>query len=138
MTTERPEIIVEGSDDGVTWRPYVFRWKPGAVDRRPRFCTPHMPRLDWQMWFAALAGDCRRQPWFLAFERGCSKARPPCWGCSATTRSPAGRRDPSAPGVRPTTQFTRPGPCAWWRPTSELGPYCPAVGLPTDGAADDR
>ena len=54
MTTTRPEIIVEGSDDGVTWRAYEFRWKPGAPDRRPRFVAPHQPRLDWQMWFAAL------------------------------------------------------------------------------------
>ncbi len=22
----------------------------------------HLPRLDWQMWFAALAGDCRTVP----------------------------------------------------------------------------
>ena len=54
MTTERPEIIVEGSTDGITWTEYAFRWKPGDVGRRPRFVQPHMPRLDWQMWFAAL------------------------------------------------------------------------------------
>ena len=54
MTTERPEIIVEGSTDGATWTEYAFRWKPGEVGRRPRFVQPHMPRLDWQMWFAAL------------------------------------------------------------------------------------
>ena len=54
MTTERPEIIVEGSLDGTTWTEYAFRWKPGELDRRPRFVQPHMPRLDWQMWFAAL------------------------------------------------------------------------------------
>ena len=65
MTTKRPEILVEGSDDGRDWRPYRFRWKPGDVDRRPGFTTPHMPRLDWQMWFAALSPDCRHEPWFL-------------------------------------------------------------------------
>ncbi len=54
MTTERPEIVIEASDDGVTWREYAFRWKPGDVTRRPRFAAPHQPRLDWQMWFAAL------------------------------------------------------------------------------------
>ena len=54
MTTERPEIVVEGTLDGVTWTEYAFRWKPGAVGRRPRFVEPHMPRLDWLMWFAAL------------------------------------------------------------------------------------
>ena len=55
MTTERLEIIVEGSDDGVTWHAYEFKWKPGDVHRRPCFVAPHQPRLDWQMWFAALS-----------------------------------------------------------------------------------
>jgi predicted DCC family thiol-disulfide oxidoreductase YuxK len=53
MTTERPEISIEGSTDGVNWVPYRFRYKPEADDRLP-FLAPHMPRLDWQMWFAAL------------------------------------------------------------------------------------
>ena len=54
MTTERFEIVVEGSADGSTWREYPFRWKPGDPARAPGFVQPHMPRLDWQMWFAAL------------------------------------------------------------------------------------
>ncbi len=68
MTKTRKEITIEGSDDGETWKPYRFRWKPGELDRRPRFATPHMPRLDWQMWFAALGQDCLGEHWFLAFE----------------------------------------------------------------------
>jgi hypothetical protein len=54
MTTERPEIVIEVSEDGRSWKEYEFRWKAGDVMRRPRFVEPHMPRLDWQMWFAAL------------------------------------------------------------------------------------
>lgn len=54
MTTQRPEIVIEGSDDGRTWREYEFAWKPGALDHRPGLVAPHQPRLDWQMWFAAL------------------------------------------------------------------------------------
>ena len=54
MTTTRPEIVLEVTWDGTTWQEYPFRWKPGALDRRPGFVQPHMPRLDWQMWFAAL------------------------------------------------------------------------------------
>jgi hypothetical protein len=54
MTTERPELAIEGSEDGVHWKEYEFRYKPGAVERRPRFVAPFHPRLDWQMWFAAL------------------------------------------------------------------------------------
>lgn len=54
MTASRPEIVIEGSNDNVHWLEYQFKWKPGDLKRAPRFCTPHMPRLDWQMWFAAL------------------------------------------------------------------------------------
>jgi predicted DCC family thiol-disulfide oxidoreductase YuxK len=54
MTTERNEIVIEGSNDGVGWREYEFSYKPGDVRRPPRWNIPHQPRLDWQMWFAAL------------------------------------------------------------------------------------
>jgi lipase maturation factor 1 len=64
MTKERAEIIIEGSEDGVDWKPYIFKWKPGPLDRAPAFVEPHQPRLDWQMWFAAL-GDARQNPWFF-------------------------------------------------------------------------
>jgi hypothetical protein len=54
MTTERPEIVIEGSRDGEHWSEYEFRYKPGDVTRPPGFVAPYHPRLDWQMWFAAL------------------------------------------------------------------------------------
>jgi predicted DCC family thiol-disulfide oxidoreductase YuxK len=66
MTTERDEIVIEGSYDGVDWREYQFRYKPGDVSRRPPWNIPHQPRLDWQMWFAAL-DDPRRLRWFPRF-----------------------------------------------------------------------
>jgi lipase maturation factor 1 len=66
MTTQRNEIIVEGSNDGVNWLPYEFKYKPGDVNRRPAFVAPFQPRLDWQMWFAAL-GSYAENPWFEQF-----------------------------------------------------------------------
>jgi predicted DCC family thiol-disulfide oxidoreductase YuxK len=66
MTTTRNEIVIEGSDDGVQWREYEFRYKPGDVEPRPPWNIPHQPRLDWQMWFAAL-DDAQRLPWFSRF-----------------------------------------------------------------------
>lgn len=54
MTTVRPEIVLEGTLDGRTWRPFPLRWLPSDVHRAPRLAGPHMPRLDWQLWFAAL------------------------------------------------------------------------------------
>ena len=66
MTTLRPEIIVQGSNDGVEWRVYEFKHKPGDLTRSPSFVAPHQPRLDWQMWFAALSPN-RISSWFQAF-----------------------------------------------------------------------
>jgi hypothetical protein len=66
MTTQRDEIIIEGSCDGADWREYEFRYKPGDLMRRPPWNIPHQPRLDWQMWFAAL-DDPRRVTWFPRF-----------------------------------------------------------------------
>jgi hypothetical protein len=66
MTTLRPEIIIEGSDDRVTWSPYEFKYKPGDPKRRPKFVEPHQPRLDWQMWFAALS-DYQHDAWMVNF-----------------------------------------------------------------------
>ncbi len=66
MTTDRPEIIIEGSNDRREWKEYEFRYKPGDLARRPPFMAPHMPRLDWQMWFAAL-GSIQRNQWLLVF-----------------------------------------------------------------------
>jgi predicted DCC family thiol-disulfide oxidoreductase YuxK len=66
MTTKRDEIVIEGSNDGIEWREYEFRYKPGDIARSPPWNIPHQPRLDWQMWFAALE-DPRRLPWFWHF-----------------------------------------------------------------------
>ena len=66
MTTTRPEIVIEGSNDGQTWLAYEFRYKAGELDRRPVYVEPHQPRLDWQMWFAAL-GDAGSNTWLIHF-----------------------------------------------------------------------
>jgi hypothetical protein len=67
MTQTRPEIILEGSNDGRNWREYEFKYKPGDLKRRPGFVAPYQPRLDWQMWFAAL-GNPRGNQWLLRLE----------------------------------------------------------------------
>jgi hypothetical protein len=63
MTKERREIEIQGSADGVEWKTYRFRWKPGPLEQAPRWVAPHMPRLDWQMWFAVF-GPARQSRWF--------------------------------------------------------------------------
>src|SRR5206468_7496002 len=62
------EIMIEGGADTVHWREYRFRWKPGDPARHPAFVAPHMPRLDWQMWFAALNPEGARD-WLVPLLR---------------------------------------------------------------------
>lgn len=66
IETERREIVIEGTLDGKEWREYEFKYKPGRLDRRPAWSGPHYPRLDWQMWFEALAIP-NHSEWFKKF-----------------------------------------------------------------------
>ena len=66
MTKERYEIVVEGSEDGETWKEYLCRYKPSEVTRRPRRISPYQPRLDWQMWFLPF-DDFETEAWFQQF-----------------------------------------------------------------------
>ena len=73
----RPEIIIEGSDDRQNWREYVFRYKPGPLDRRPSWNIPYQPRLDWQMWFAGY-GKFAENPWFRRLDAEIARGQPTC------------------------------------------------------------
>lgn len=59
-----PAVVLEASADGETWREIPFRYAPFGERRAPRRTAPHQPRLDWQMWFAAL-GAYNHNPWLL-------------------------------------------------------------------------
>ena len=126
MTTTRPEIIVEGSNDGQNWLPYEFPYKAGDVNRMPRFVAPYQPRLDWQMWFAAL-GDYSGNRWFVSFVHRLLQGSPDVLALLADTiRSRTRRRPTSARSftsiISPTVaQHSATG--AWW--TRELvGSIC--------------
>ena len=128
MTTYRHEIVVQGSDDGVTWLDYEFKWKPGDLRRRPAFVAPHQPRLDWQMWFAAL-GTYQRNPWLISLLQRLLEGSPPV--LALLDRNPF----PDAPpkeirAVVYDYHFTDPGQRAkdgaWWR-REFLGLYCPVL-----------
>ncbi len=54
MTPHRFEIEFQGSEDGVNWVAYPFRYKPQDVRERPRIYAPYQPRFDWNLWFASL------------------------------------------------------------------------------------
>ncbi|KAK5969316.1 hypothetical protein GCK32_001471 [Trichostrongylus colubriformis] len=72
----RPEVIVEGAvDHEGPWKEFQFYSKPGNVSEAPVFVLPHQPRLDWQMWFAAL-GSYRYNPFFLSLVHHLMEATP--------------------------------------------------------------
>ncbi|XP_067173727.1 lipase maturation factor 2 [Apteryx mantelli] len=62
----RPEVVLEGSYDKRIWTEIEFMYKPGNLSTAPPVVAPHQPRLDWQMWFAALAHHSS-SPWFTSF-----------------------------------------------------------------------
>jgi predicted DCC family thiol-disulfide oxidoreductase YuxK len=130
MTTERREIVVEGSDDGMNWRPYEFKNKPGDVDRRPAFVAPHQPRLDWQMWFAAL-GDYRENPWFVNFCLRLLQGSPEVAALLAKNPFPDHPPRYLRAGLY-DYQFTsfaeRHASGAWWK-RERVGEYLPPVSL---------
>ncbi len=130
MTTSRPEIVMEGSNDGQTWLEYGFKYMPGDLRRAPVWVQPHQPRLDWQMWFAAL-DNYRAEPWFVNFAVRLLEGSPDVLGLLA--KNPF----PSAPpryirarlyDYQFTTAGERRATGNWWK--RELtGEYLPAVSL---------
>ena len=54
MTHQRYEIEFQGSNDGKTWTPYPFRYKPQDPYKAPGIYAPYQPRFDWNLWFASL------------------------------------------------------------------------------------
>ncbi|MFZ1072383.1 MAG: lipase maturation factor family protein [Verrucomicrobiia bacterium] len=131
MTTDRREIVVEGSNDGVNWLPYEFKYKPGDVHRRPAFVAPHQPRLDWQMWFAAL-GDYRQNPWFVNFCERLMQGSPEV--LSLLDKNPFPNHPPhyiraEFYDYRFTNFAERRATNAWWR-REFIGEYLPPISLP--------
>jgi predicted DCC family thiol-disulfide oxidoreductase YuxK len=132
MTTARPEIIIEGSEDGQTWLPYEFKYKPGDPMHRPGFVEPFQPRLDWQMWFEALrVGRAEPSQWFLSFCEKLLRGQPEVLALLKTNPFP------NAPPryIRAmvydyhfTDLAARRNAGTWWR-RRLLGPYCPVLSL---------
>jgi hypothetical protein len=130
MTTKREEIIVEGSNDGTDWRAYEFSYKPGDVNRRPGFVAPFQPRLDWQMWFAAL-GSYQQNQWFQNFCLRLLQGSPDVLGL--LKRNPFPEKPPRFIRARLyeyrfTTADERRATGAWWK-RELVGEYLPTISL---------
>ena len=130
MTKDRREIVIEGSRDGVEWAAYEFKWKPGDLNHAPGWCAPHQPRLDWQMWFAALS-TARHNHWFGRLVGCLLENKPDVTRLLATNPFP----DSGPTYIRArfyryrfisAEERRRTG--AWWT-REELGEYLPTVSL---------
>ena len=128
MTTTRDEIAIEVSADGRDWREWPFPWKPGDPRRAPRFVAPHMPRLDWQMWFAALGAP---SPWFGNLVFRLLQGSPDVEKLMGPSPL-GGARAVYARATVWTTRFTTPeerrADGAWWV-RERKGLYLPVVAL---------
>jgi lipase maturation factor 1 len=130
MTTQRLEIIIEGSNDGVTWLAYEFPYKPGDVRRRPPWVAPYQPRLDWQMWFAAL-GNYRENPWFVSLVARLLHGSPDVlklFAYNPFPEKPPVRIRAVVYEYKFTDSETRRKTGAWWT-REPLGRYIPSITL---------
>jgi hypothetical protein len=135
MTTTRLEIIIEGSNDGQSWLPYEFKYKPGDVTQRPQFVAPHQPRLDWQMWFAAL-GTYRENPWLVNFCVRLLQNSPAVLGLLEHNPFPRAPPKYIRAGVYEyhfTNFEERRATGAWWRREFK-GEYLPVISLKSSGS----
>ena len=134
MTPARYEIEFQGSNDGVTWIPYQFRYKPQDVHERPGFYAPYQPRFDWNLWFASLA-PWEQNPWVVLAQERLIEGSPSVLGLF---------RDDPFKGKPPlmvrtalwqywfTDLATKRKTGAWWR-RQEIGPFSPSVTRGKDG-----
>src|SRR5262249_49238092 len=117
MTKDRCEIVIEGSNDGIDYVAYEFKWKPGDVERATGWGAPHQPRLDWQMWFAALETP-EQNPWLAGLIVRLLEGSPDVNGLLA--RNPFSDKPPrfiraTFYRYRFTTSEERRQTGAWWK-----------------------
>lgn len=133
MTRRRTEIVIEGSDDGERWLPYEFRYKPGDPARGARWAAPHQPRLDWQMWFAAMEPP---PAWFLRLLERLLEAAPEVVAlfekCPCSPRPPRYVRAELYEYRMVDRKTRRDSGSGWIR--RRLGTYVPPVMLRASGA----
>ncbi len=135
MTTTRNEIVIEGSNDGRIWWPYEFRFKPGELRRAPPLIAPFQPRLDWQMWFAALS-SYQSNVWVEGFLQRLLNGSPPV--AALLERNPFSGTAPRFIRAvlyeyRFTNREERAQTGNWWT-RQYRGIYCPPITLRPAGS----
>ena len=128
---ERLEIVFEGTDDvrltgDTKWKEYEFIAKPGDPNRRPPFIAPYQPRLDWQIWFAAMSSPAE-YPWTLHFVWRLLHNDPGT--LSLLANNPFPNEPPHYIRARLYRyRFAPPGDAAWWK-RELVGDWLPALSI---------
>lgn len=130
MTTKRYEIVVEGSDDGVVWKEYLFKHKPSEVSRRPRRISPYQPRIDWQAWFLPFS-SYQAEPWFQSFLKHLLKGTPEV--LKLLRSNPFPERPPKyIRAIAYDYVYSDWGDKDWWKRTY-MGSYSPVLSNTNSG-----
>ena len=126
---ERFEIVFEGTVDvmitgATTWKEYEFKAKPGDPNRRPPFVAPYQPRIDWQIWFAAM-GSPEEYPWTLHFVW--KLLHNDAGTLSLIATNPFAKTPPHYIRARLYRyRFAAPGEGTWWH-REAIGEWLPAL-----------
>ena len=135
MTPERLEIEFQGTNDGKTWIPYPFRYKPQDLNKAPGIYAPYQPRFDWNLWFASL-GSWRDNRFVIWTQERLLKSEPDVLYLFAG--NPFAEKEPPV-AVRSviyqywfTDEKTKRETGNWWR-RELLGAYAPALERQPDG-----
>jgi hypothetical protein len=131
---ERLNVVFEGTMDSIPtdsarWIEYPYKGLPVALNERPPQIAPYQLRLDWQMWFAAMATP-DDYPWTLTLVAKLLHNDP------LATHLFAANPFPNKPplyirAILYRYHFARPGNGQWWTREQIGAPWLPAM------AADD-
>jgi len=130
---DRLNVVFQGTDaetpdSRAVWKDYPYVALPVALDQRPRQIAPYQPRLDWQMWFAAM-GTLEQYPWTVHLVWKLLHNDP--GALSLLGPNPFPQHPPHyVRAVLYRYQFVRPGAPtdAWWR-REDLGLWLPPLSV---------
>jgi hypothetical protein len=134
MTHARYEIEFQGTQDGINWTPYPYRYKPQDVRQPPGIYAPYQPRFEWNLWFASL-GSWKQYRFVLFAEERILTSEPDVLALFAS--NPFANAPPKQ--VRAviyrywfTDAKTKREQGTWWR-RELIGNYAPALEREPDG-----
>jgi Lipase maturation factor len=134
MTHARYEIEFQGSNDGKTWIPYPFRYKPQDPKKAPGIYAPYQPRFEWNLWFASL-GSWQQYKFVVWTEERLLQNSPDVLALFASNPFPSSPPKEVRSVIYQywfTSLKTKRETGDWWR-RELLGEYAPALIMQANG-----